>query len=297
MSFTAELIETIDVGNTLGEGVLWRQSDQSVWWTDIQESALYRLAWPSGTLGKFELPERLGSFGFVEGDDSQIIAAFASGFALYKPETAEVRWLCRPSELANGRRLNDGKTAPDGTFWAGAMLERDATPEAIADTGLYRIGEQGARSRVWSGLEISNGLAWSPAGDVVYFSDSAASKIYRADAPGPDEQVADPQVFAALDDGSPDGATTDKMGRYWCAVWGGGRIDGYRPDGVKFGSIPVPAVQPTCLAFGGSSYDLLFVTSAREGLSIEDLKRHRKSGSLFIFKTNLCGMPNKRYRR
>lgn len=80
MRVKAELIDTIDVANTLGEGVLWRCSYQSAWWTDIQECCLYRLSWAGGSLRRFELPERLASFGFVAGDDSRFVCAFESGF-------------------------------------------------------------------------------------------------------------------------------------------------------------------------------------------------------------------------
>ena len=83
MRVKAELIDTIDmidVANTLGEGALWRCSDQSVWWTDIQKCRSYRLSWAGVSLRRFELPERLASLGFVAGDDSRFVCAFESGF-------------------------------------------------------------------------------------------------------------------------------------------------------------------------------------------------------------------------
>ncbi len=115
MKIETVLIDTIDVGNTLGECVLWRASDQTVWWTDIQECQLFKLSWPAGNLRKYDLPERLGSFGFVFGDDSRLICAYESGFALFRPETRENEWLSRPAALKKGVRLNDGRVAPDGT--------------------------------------------------------------------------------------------------------------------------------------------------------------------------------------
>ena len=83
---SADLVDIISVGNTLGEGVLWDPVGQRVWWTDIQERRLFSHDPLQRALQSFELPERLGSFGFVAGSD-EIVAAFESGFAIYDPET------------------------------------------------------------------------------------------------------------------------------------------------------------------------------------------------------------------
>lgn len=288
----AELIDVLDVGNTLGEGVLWRETDQSVWWTDIEEKRLHRLSWPSGNLKIYEVPERLCSFGFVAGDDSRLVCAFESGFAVFQPETRRLEWLARPAELAKGRRLNDGRVDKDGRFWAGSMLENGGD---ISTTGLYRLNPDGSAERIVSGVEITNGLCWSPKGDRMYFSDSRSGQIYEC---APDRVISDARsckVFAAVSDGSPDGAVVDKAGRYWSAIWGAGQVRCYGSDGEELARISVPAHQPTSLAFGGSEQNLIFVTSARVGMGAEMLSLYPKSGSLFVFKSHACGSKNFRY--
>lgn len=292
MRVEVELIDAIDVGNTLGEGVLWRASDQSAWWTDIQERKLFRLSWPGGALKTFNLPERLGSFGFIAGDDSRLVCAFASGFALFQPATGEVDWISRPTELLNGLRLNDGGVAPDGTFWAGSMVETEAGDEKLS--GFYRLSD-GVASLIFNGLRISNGVAWSPLGDEVYFADSAKQVIYRSAYPPSSFELSEQEVFAKLATGAPDGAATDRAGRYWSAIWGEAALNCYLPDGELLQTIEVPAKQPTCVAFGGSDENLIFVTSAREGLSEAELYEFPKSGSLFVYKSNTCGSRAYRY--
>ena len=92
---SSDLVDIISVGNTLGEGVLWDPIGRRVWWTDIQERRLFRHDPLRRALETFDLPERLGSFGFVDGSD-EIVAAFESGFAIYHPESRQLEWLSRP---------------------------------------------------------------------------------------------------------------------------------------------------------------------------------------------------------
>src|SRR5665811_552057 len=103
----AKLIDIISVGNTLGEGISWDPVGERTWWTDIQERRLFRYDPLTRALESFDLPERLGSFGFVEGSD-KIVGAFESGFALYHPESAQLDWLARPEHEAVNMRFNDG---------------------------------------------------------------------------------------------------------------------------------------------------------------------------------------------
>ena len=292
MAVKVDLIDSIDVGNTLGEGVLWRDSDQTVWWTDIQEKTLYRMGWPSGSLKVFQLPERLGSFGFVKGDDSRIVCAFETGFALFSPVTGDVNWLARPESLRPGVRLNDGRVAPDGTFWSGSMLESEKSLNDVV--GIYQLSKTNAELKI-DGLTISNGISWSPSGDEMYFADSAQSSVFKCAFPLGSHKEEQYKKFIQVDDGVPDGATVDIKGRYWSAIWGGACIHCYLPDGRLFENVSVPAIQPTCVSFGGSEGNLLFVTSAREGLTDAQLEKSPKSGSLFVYKTNTCGSENYHY--
>jgi sugar lactone lactonase YvrE len=74
----------------------------------------------------------------------------------------------------------------------------------------------------------------------------------------------------SLERGLPDGLTVDADGSLWIAMWGQGRVLQVRPDGGKMASVEVPVHQPSSCAFGGADYGTLFVTSAREGLAVED---------------------------
>ncbi|MEQ9507263.1 MAG: SMP-30/gluconolactonase/LRE family protein [Hyphomonas sp.] len=294
MFIQIEFIDCIKVGNTLGEGVVWRASDQTVWWTDIQECLLYRMTWPACEVRSFSLPERLGSFGLVEGDDQWLVCAFETGFALFEPDSGGIRWLSRPPELqASNVRLNDGKVAPDGSFWAGSM--HDGRGELTVETGFYRLAGNSEARLVIPGLCIPNGLAWSPCGQVQYYADTVSGTVSRCDAVAGMAGPVSAASFAALEPGSPDGAAVDTTGRYWAALWDASKLAVYSPDGALLEEVPLPVPRPTCPAFGGPEGNILFVTSARMGLSPDELDKHPQSGGLFIFRTNACGAPGYRY--
>ena len=146
-----------------------------------------------------------------------------------------------------------------------------------------------------SKLRISNGLAWFPDKDRMYFSDSSSDKVYRSSIPAGDFVPSKADVFVAIQNGAPDGAVTDVAGRYWSVMWGAACVRCYLPDAELLQEFALSAPQPTCVAFGDLEGNLMFVASARAGLDSGQLSVHPKSGSLFIFSTDTCGSRNFRY--
>jgi len=282
----------ISVGNTLGESVLWNVETQSLWWTDIQERRLYRFDWDSQSLTQLALPERLCSFGFVAGSEC-LIAAFESGFALYDPRDGKVAWLARPELNRPGMRLNDGRVDRQGRFWAGSMAE------TAANTGkahLYCVDETGRAHCRESGITISNSICWSPDSTRFYFADSPRRTIWQYAFDAASGSISDRRVFVETPDGAfPDGASVDAEGFLWSAQWGAGRIVRYAPDGCIERVLEVPASQPSCIAFGGPNLDLLFVTTAREGLKEEALKREISAGDVYVYDIGVVGLPEGRF--
>jgi L-arabinonolactonase len=290
----SELVDTVHVANTLGEGVLWDALGQRAWWTDIQERQLFRYDPILRVLERFELPERLGSFGLVEGSD-RIIAAFESGFAFYQPESGQLDWIERPGHDAPNVRFNDGRVDRHGRFWAGSMVEGGGAPSGK----LYCLASAapGASSAVClTGIAISNSICFSPDGRQLYFADTPHRMILRYDLDATTGAISNPQVFARTPPGAfPDGSHVDAQGHLWNAHWGAGRVVRYAPDGSISGAIEVAASQVSCVAFGGTDLDLLFVTSARENLSRAQLAREPQAGDLFVYQLNVKGLADARF--
>jgi L-arabinonolactonase len=287
----AILVDVIEVGNTLGEGVLWDDVGQRAWWTDIQERVLYRYEPGQRRLEKFGLPERLGSFGFVAGSD-RIIGAFESGFAFYHLESGQLDWVARPPHAAGNVRFNDGRVDHRGRFWAGSMVEGQGPPSGQ----LYCLC-RGRLETHLRGIAISNGLCFSNDGRHLYFADSPSLTIHRFDLDPVGGALSNRRVFARTPPREfPDGSIVDSDGHLWNAQWGASRVMRYAPDGHVSGSIELPVTQPTCIAFGHAGLDHLFVTTARDELSADALSVQPSAGHLFIYRTNIKGNPEPRYR-
>lgn len=290
------LVEALDVGDRLGEGVLWRASDQSLWWTDILGYRMHRLDWRTKRLDSFPTPERLASFGFVGGDDHRIIGAFDTGFGFFYPTSGELHWLARPPELRSGRRMNDGRVGPDGCFWAGSMIEEESLENETSMTGLYRLNALGRARFVRGGFSITNGICWSPDGNVMFVADSPSRTISRCTFNAKTGQLGSARVHVRVDDGYPDGAVTDRRGNLWSALWGAGRIACFCPTGALTDELQVPAPQPSCPAFCGPDLSFLAVSTATVGMNQSEHAAYPQSGSLFIYEGNLAGSPNSYYR-
>ena len=82
----------------------------------------------------------------------------------------------------------------------------------------------------------------------------------------------------------------DAEGYLWNAEWGGSRLVRYNQNGEEDTVLATPVSQPTCMAFGGDDMNLLFVTSARIGLSDDALAAQPEAGNLFIYRTRFKGV-------
>lgn len=285
------LIETLRVKNELGEGVIWDAAGAAVWWTDIQGSTLYRYSPQDKKLEQWATPERLGSFALVANSD-KLICGFASGFAYFNPVKGAIQWLSKIEQDNPGTRLNDGRADRQGRFWAGSMVE-------VGEQGagaLYSVDHKLRVSSQISGLTISNGLCWSPDGKLMYHTDTPSRSIYRYDFDTVSGAISNQSLLVRTEKGCfPDGATVDAKGYIWSAQWGASRVVRYNPEGETDFILPLPVSQPTCVAFGGSDLNRLFVTSAYEGLDAEARATQPEAGNLFIFETDIKGIADPQF--
>lgn len=285
-----ELVAHIPAACVLGEGPVWDHRESCLWFTDIQSAQLLRLDWPSATLTRYDLPERLGSMGLTA-DPAQLVCAFASGFALYTPATSACEWLAKTEPEYRGIRMNDGRVDRQGRFWAGSMVERRKLAGG-ASGSLYRLGSaEAAPASLRGGIAISNAISFAPDGTALYFTDTPTQEILRFPLDPATGALGEPAVFAQLSGSAyPDGADVDAAGRLWNAEWGSGRVTAYNSDGSQFAQIALPASQVSCVTFGGAALELLFVTTAREGLDAARLAREPMAGDLFVYRPGVTGL-------
>ncbi|QBY04232.1 SMP-30/gluconolactonase/LRE family protein [Thalassotalea sp. HSM 43] len=275
-----KLLLEIEVTNTLAEGVQWHPETESIWWTDIEGLALYSFHLPSKSVIKHSTPYRVGCFAFIE-NDPRLLVAFEQGIAFYQIDSQEVQWLAKPEAQLPTHRFNDGRVDRQGRFWAGTMLEDQSLSTRA---GLYKYSAAEQAQKMIDDVLISNGLCWSPCSNVMYHADSPKHEIYRYQFEPISGEIKHKSLFAQTAQNCfPDGSTVDSQGFLWNAQWGGSKVVRYAPDGRIDMELFVPVSQPSCVAFAGTQLDLLVVTSARQGLSAEQIASQPKAGNLFIY--------------
>lgn len=280
----------IAAGDELGEGIIWDGRRQRLWWTDIAGSRLH-CRHADGYSEVLALPERASAIALVAGSE-QLLVAFAGRLSLFDPRDATQQALYELPPPREGVRFNDGRVDRNGRFWCGSMVEDGS---GAAKASLYRT-ERGVTQAVRNGLHISNGLAFSLDGRAMYFADSARHVIWRYalhdGVPGA------ATVFAQTPDHVfPDGAAVDSEDCLWIAHWGGGEVVRHAPDGRVDRVVKVPVSQPSCVCFGGAQRDLLFVTSARTGLSPRELAQQPHAGDVLVYRVGASGVDEPEYRR
>lgn len=295
------LVKQLSVLNTLGEGIQWCVTKNEIWWTDIEESRLYSYDLGKDQLKEFKTPEAVCSFAFIdssEASENELLVAFESGIAYYNPISQKRKWLNPEMTDRTSQRLNDGRIDRQGRFWVGSMsLDSDDYSKRDGLGQLYRFDTHGRLEKREKNIHISNGLCWSPDSKHMYFSDSARGEIYRYDFDPVSGTNRNRILFAKTPKGAfPDGACVDAKGYVWSAHWGASKVVRYNPSGLVDTEIKVPASQPSCVAFGGKDLNLLLVTSARTGLTDEQLLSEPHAGNVFIFETNVAGLPESRYK-
>jgi D-xylonolactonase len=275
-----------DVKAELGEGPVWVEREQAVYWLDIKGYKIFRLG-QGGKLTQWDTPFRIGSIG--PRAQGGFIAGTELGFAEVEPDIARFELFGNPEEDRPGNRFNDGKTDRQGRFWAGTMDDR----EREASGALYRLDPDLSWTRAEDGYLVTNGPAFDPSGVRMYHTDSARQIIYAFDL-SPEGELRERRVFASFGegDGYPDGMTVDSEGFLWVAFWDGWCVRRLSPDGEVVEQIPVPVQRPTSCTFGGPDLDRLYVTSARRGIDQDALLMQPCAGGLFLVETGARGVAD-----
>lgn len=294
MTAILKLLDVLETRNVLGECVLWHAATATLWWTDIQCRVLFRYDPARGATTRFPTPDRLCSFAFTR-EAGRLIVAFAGGIALFEPETGRTEWLYRLASGSLPIRFNDGRTDRDGRFWTGTMVEGDARVE-LPPARLFCVGADRRAVQLDVPVTVINALCVSPDGTQFYYSDMPQRAIFVCDLDRDSGRIANRRIFARTETAAlPDGATVDVEGCLWNAHWGAWRIVRYASDGRLVETVSLPVSQPTCVAFGGEKMNLLFVTSAREGLSDNALTEQPLAGNLLIYETDVTGIADAHY--
>ena len=249
----------LDARALIGECPLWDPRQGVLWWVDIPAGLVHQFEPDTGVDTAIEVGQDVGAVALRS--DSGLVMALRTGFA-FLDGTGAVSCAARLDPEESAFRLNDARCDSRGRLWAGTV--RDDFASGVA--ALYRLDPDLHLHRMLDGVTISNGLDWSPDGTVFYYADSATGGVDAFDydvqggAIGRRHRLVD--VPAEL--GMPDGLTVDADGFLWIAVFGGGQVRGYAPNGRLDAVIELPVRWVTSCGFGGPNLDRLYITSGRE---------------------------------
>lgn len=269
----------------LGEGTLWDESSQLLYWVDIYNHRVHQFEPSTRNDVVFEVGAEVGCLSLVSGD--RLLMGLRDRLAFLDLQTGDVTSIVE-IEAHPQTRLNDGKCDPAGRFWVGSMSELE---EPVGK--LYRYDPDGSLQIMETGLTISNGLGWSPDHRLFYLTDTLKQTIYVYDYDVNIGAIANRRVFIDLSHESffPDGLTIDSQGYLWSAMWNGWCVIRFDPAGQEVLRVPMPVPCSTNCTFGGSDLTDLYITTASVGLSQPEIQAAFYSGDVFRLKTDVVGLP------
>jgi len=273
----------------LGEGARWDARRDELLRVDIVAGRVYRdrVAEDGGLVPvrAYAVPGPVGAITPIEGDDGWLLAA-GRGFVHLRPDGRQ-RTIAEVAPA--GTRMNDAACDPKGRFWAGTL----AGDHRAGGGALYRLDRDGRVEQALGGLTISNGLGWSPDGGTMYLVDSGPRVVHAFAFDGARGRISGGRVLITIPEevGAPDGLTVDVAGDLWVAIYGGGCVRRYAPNGLLRQVLEVPAEQSTCCAFGGPGMNRLYVTTATEGWSDERRLAEPAAGLVYRLDTDAVGRP------
>ena len=279
------LLAVTDDRYILGEGPQWNASEQTVSWVDIEGRTLS--AAKLGSRGKLKLIEqrsfddRIG-FAHPLGDGHYLIG-LGRCVAISAPDG--VVQSTGPL-VAEGRRLNDSVIDPAGCLIVGGL----SLETAHESNRLLRINSAGTVDVLDDDLRLSNGLAFSPDGGVLYSIDSLRHGVFRRSYDAATGRSGEREVVATFGDLEPDGMAVDDAGDLWVAVWGGGGIQRIRADGSEANFVEVGPSHVTSLAFSGPGLDVAVVTTSHLLLDDDERRQSPNAGAVVTMALGVTGL-------
>lgn len=276
----------------VGESPRWLPRQNCLIYMDIIGKELRRFDPTTGVENYWPLEQVTGCC--IETSDPQkVLLAQQDRLSLFDLASETLTPWC-PFEVENPEtRGNDGRVDPLGRFWISTMnMVQEPRPPV---GNLYSVTGDGIAIQHMQGFRIPNALAFSPAGDKMYFADSPNRSVWQFDRDPATGDLSNQRIFFEFgpdEPGVPDGASVDTDGCYWVAVaQGGARVERRRPNGTLDLVVHTPADCPTMCSFGGPNRDQLYITTLSKHIPEKDRANHPEQGSLYLIETGHQGLP------
>lgn len=270
------------------ESPVWDARRELLWLVDIAGRRVLGVDPARGLTRELNVPSEPGCLALAT--DGALVVALRDSIVRIDPDGDGFACLARAEHDPATTRFNDGRCDRQGRFWVGSIYEPRDQPLAR----LYRL-DRNRLVAVLDGLTLANGLAFAADGRSGWHADTPARTIWRFDLDPASGALSNRRAFATFGpEARPDGATVDAEGGYWIAAIDAGEVRRYAPDGRIERRVVVPTPWPTMIAFAGHDGRTGYVTSLRHGRPADRLARHPLSGGLFVFRSDIPGVPEPR---
>jgi D-xylonolactonase len=287
------VVAVSDVRCRLGEGLHWDSARNCLWGVDIHGRTVWCWALDARSVTQWKLDQRVGWVLPILGSLDYVLLGLQAGVACVDVSGMTIKhWLQRPFEQMPSLRLNDAKADSSGAVWCGSLNNDD---ESQAVGCLFRLDTAQGWKVVDSGYTVANGPAINAAGTVLMHTDSGRRTIFRFDLNSELGELSNKRVWRIFteSEGYPDGMCFDAEGALWVAHWGAGCISRFALDGRLLARVTLPTNHITNVCFAGPGLDRLFVSSAREGLTAQQLVAQPEAGRVFeVLGHQAKGLPS-----
>jgi len=281
----------------VGESAIWHEVESALYWVDIEGLTVNRLHAASGKFSSWKMGSNPSALAIDE-NNFLVVATRERLLRLNTTDGAETPIADAPYDTSKVR-FNDGRVDPAGRFWIGTMYEPRDQPAAE----MYVLARDNLRCAWRGGMTNSNGLAWSLDGRTMFHADTTTHRIdcYDFDVATGEHSnrrtiLTFPTDKTAPDyGGRPDGATMDSEGMYWVAMFEGGRVLRISPAGEILREIKLPVRCPTSVCFGGPDLRTLYITSASQGRSSEEIAQYPHTGKVLSVRLDVAGREEPEY--
>lgn len=267
----------------VGECPTWDEKNERLLFVDIRGKAYYSMDYTTGKTVKTDVPQAIGCLAMCENGD--LLLSLEDG--IYRTRKDGSLCLAHQPLKIKGERFNDGKIGPDGRYYVG-------TTGADFSGAFYRL-EDGVLTELFDRCGCSNGIDWTKDGKTLYYIDSREQKVEKFAFSEQEHNVSDRETISEipLSLGSGDGMTIDAEGNLWLAIWGGNCVQHIEAaTGKILEKIEVPAKQVSSCCFAGKDLKDLIITTAAIRT---DPKEDPEAGKIFRYRTDVAGVPFKRY--
>jgi xylono-1,5-lactonase len=271
-------LEPIAWGYTLVEGPR-TDADGNLYFTDAMGGGVFRRTTDGNVETLVERRKMVGGLALHRD----------GGFVMTGPDVShwnegKVRTLLKVDGV---KSFNDCQPDAQGRVIVGAIRSSldDLKAEKIPGE-CYRINLDGSVDELYDGIEVSNGIGFSPDGHTLYHVDSTTKGIIAHDIDDKGRVSNRRHIGrASFERGIPDGMCVDADGNLWAAHVGGRRVVKLSPTGDELDAIAVPAKAVTSVAFGGTDLGDMYIVTA------DNLDDESKRGTIFRCRPGVTGMP------